>query len=233
MGPRDDADGDGSDTGGSDTGGSDTGGGDTGGPDTDVDGGDTGGSDTSGSDTGGLRTRVADAVWERHANPYSGWSRVATLPFVMYGVYARRPRVVAGAVGFAVVNPVAFPPPDDADAWMTRVVLGERMYYRRREGRRPVDILNYVNGPITAYALYAAWRRQPVRTVVATALAMAAKFAFVAHVARFYARHRDDYPDDVPAFDRAGGGGADALGRDDPVGSRPRRGDAGEGGDGQ
>jgi hypothetical protein len=148
------------------------------------------------------RQRLADAAWERHANPWSGWSRVLTLPVLMYGIYARKPRVVAAAVGFSVVNPFLFPPPTDADAWMTRVVLGERMYYRHREGRTPIDLLNYVNGPVTAYAIYAAYRRQPVRTVAATLLSMATKFAFVAFVARYYDEHRDDYPEDVPDFDQ-------------------------------
>jgi hypothetical protein len=110
---------------------------------------------------------------------------------------------VAAAIGFAVVNPVLFAPPDDADAWMTRVVLGERMHYRRREGRRPVDLLNYVNGPITAYALYSAYRRRAGRAVLFTALGMATEFLFVAYVARYYRANRDRYPEDVPAFDRA------------------------------
>jgi hypothetical protein len=153
-------------------------------------------------DRDGARSALWDRLWERHANPLSGWSRVVTLPALVYGVYARRPGLVAAALGFAVVNPALFAPPDDADAWMTRVVLGERMYYRHHDAVRPVDLLNYVNGPITAWALYAAYRRRPTRAAALTALAMATKFAFVAYVARYYARHRETFPDDVPAFDR-------------------------------
>jgi hypothetical protein len=156
---------------------------------------------TSEADDGPGTRRVTDALWARHANPLSGWSRVLTLPLLMTGIYARRPRLVAFALGFAVFNPVLFPPPDDADAWMTRVVLGERMYYRHRERRGAVDLLNYVNGPVTAYAVYAAYRRRPVATVVATALSMATKFLFVGYVARYYERNRERFPDDVPAFD--------------------------------
>jgi len=151
---------------------------------------------------GSLRTRIERWAWQRHANPLSGWSRVLTLPLLMYGIYARRPRVVAAVLAVTVVNPVLFSPPDDADAWMTRVVLGERMYYNNRDSRRPVDLLNYVNGPITAYAVYAAYRRRPVRTALFTALSMATKFAFVGYVARYYERNRERFPEDVPAFDR-------------------------------
>ena len=151
---------------------------------------------------GGLRRRLTNGIWHRHANPLSGWSRVLTLPVLMVGIYTRRPRLVAAALGFTVLNPVLFRPPANADAWMTRVVLGERMYYRHREGRQPVDLLNYVNGPITAYAVYAAYKRDAVKTILFTALSMATKFLFVGYVAEYYRQHRDHFPEDVPAFDR-------------------------------
>lgn len=160
-----------------------------------------------------LRRRLADAAWERHTNPLSGWSRVLTLPALMYGVYARRPQVVAAALGFAVLNPVLFPPPEDADAWMTRVVLGERMFYRRKTGRHPVELLSHVAHPLTLCALRAASRREAARTVLWTALAMATKFAFVAYVARYYVAHRSAFPEDVPDFDRAAGPVASPEGR--------------------
>ncbi|MFC7077293.1 DUF6653 family protein [Haloarcula halophila] len=158
-------------------------------------------SDSSRSEHG-VRRRFADALWRRHANPLSGWYRAVVLPLLLYGIYTRRPRLVVAALTFTVVNPVLFPPPEDADAWMTRVVLGERMYYRHREGRRPVDLLNYVNGPVSAYAVYAAYRRQPLRTAAATVLSMVLKFAFVASVARYYEQNRGQYPEAVPDFDR-------------------------------
>jgi hypothetical protein len=121
----------------------------------------------------------------------------------MYGIYARDSRAVVAVLGFTLVNPVLFAPPEDAEAWMTRVVLGERMYYRHREGRRPIDALNYLNGPITAYAVYSAYRRRPIRTALFTALSMATKFLFVGYVARYYRKNRSRYPEDVPEFDRS------------------------------
>ena len=157
---------------------------------------------TDSPDTDDTAGRLTDALWARHANPLSGWSRVLTLPILMLGIYTRRPRLVAFAVGFAVFNPVLFSPPENADAWMTRVVLGERMYYRHHEGRGAVDLLTYVNGPITAYAVYAAYRRRSVATAVATALSMATKFLFVGYVARYYERNREQFPESVPDFDR-------------------------------
>jgi hypothetical protein len=144
--------------------------------------------------------RFRETLWERHANPRSGWSRVLVLPVLMYGIYVRRPRVVAGAIGFTIVNPVLFSPPTDDDAWMTRVVLGERMYYRHRERRRPVELLNYANGFVTAYAVHSAYRKRPIKTVFFTAAAMAMKFLFVGYVAEYYRKNCERYPEDVPDF---------------------------------
>ncbi|MFH5800590.1 DUF6653 family protein [Haladaptatus sp. CMAA 1911] len=146
----------------------------------------------------GYWRRVKDTLWMRHANPRSGWSRVLVLPLLMCGIYFRRPRVVAGAIGFSVINPVLFSPPTNDDAWMTRVVLGERMYYRHRGKRRPIELLNYANGLVTAYAVHSAYRKRPLKTVFFTAAAMAMKFLFVGYVATYYRENRDRYPEDVP-----------------------------------
>lgn len=85
---------------------------------------------------------------------------------------------------------------------MTRAVLGERMWYRRRGLGGAPDRLNAFGVAATAVLLYAASRRRPALTVVSATAVMLLKLTFVAHAARFYGHHRDDYPEDVPAFDR-------------------------------
>lgn len=80
---------------------------------------------------------------------------------------------------------------------MTRVVLGERMWYWHKDETRPADVLNYLNGPISMYALYAALQRRPARTAVFTALTMVMKLLFVGHVARYCATRRKAFPEDV------------------------------------
>ena len=76
-------------------------------------------------------------VWDRHANPLSGWTRLAILPVLALAI---RSRVWIGwwsvlpalaVVLWAFANPRAFPPPADHGAWMTRAVLGERWFLAR------------------------------------------------------------------------------------------------------
>ncbi len=91
---------------------------------------------------------------------------------------------------FAVLNPLLFAPPENDDAWMTRVVLTEQWW--TDEMNRGVlsasypNVLNLLNVPLSAYALVAAYRRQPYRAIVAGVLSMGLKFLFVGALVRRY-----------------------------------------------
>ena len=104
-----------------------------------------------------------------------------TLPALLYAVVHRRWRLLAATVAFTLANPILFSPPDDADAWMTKVVLAER-----GDELGALQSLNVGNGLATLYAVYAAYRRDVGGATVAGALAMTLKFAFVAALVRRY-----------------------------------------------
>jgi Family of unknown function (DUF6653) len=75
-----------------------------------------------------------DATWARHANPISGWSRVTILPLLALAVWARiwigwwSLAAVAVLIGWTWLNPRLFSAPASTDNWMSRVVLGERVW---------------------------------------------------------------------------------------------------------
>jgi hypothetical protein len=134
---------------------------------------------------------VKRTFWQRHANPWSGWTRVVTYPLLMLGIYRRDGRLLAGTTLFVLLNPVLFPAVDSDEAWMSRVVLGERLWLS--EGRKAslVNLLNVANVPVSLYAVYSAYRRRPLRTAVATAGSMLLKFLFVNEMVKFYDTHTD------------------------------------------
>ncbi|WP_435063004.1 DUF6653 family protein [Halobaculum sp. EA56] len=124
-----------------------------------------------------------DIFWERHANPKSGWSRLLATPLLLLAAYTRSRRVLALALAWTAINPVAFPRvergPAVDPAWITRAVDAERAWLRGEVSPGSWERLNAVSGSATAYALYAAYRRRPVRAAVAGAASMALKLAFV------------------------------------------------------
>lgn len=83
-----------------------------------------------------------DGVWERHANPWSAWSRVPILPLLCLAVWAR---IWIGwwcLVPIAILtlwiwlNPRAFPRPRSTRSWASRAVMGERVWLNR--SRTPI-----------------------------------------------------------------------------------------------
>ena len=82
--------------------------------------------------------RLDDAGWARHANPYSGWTRVVTvLPLLAVAIWSRvwwgpwSLIPVAGALAWIWLNPRSFGPAADDSAWMSKGVFGERLWSNR------------------------------------------------------------------------------------------------------
>lgn len=86
--------------------------------------------------------RMTPETWERHANPWSGWSRLATFPFlfvalwshVWIGWFCLLPTFVLCV--WLWLNPRVFAVPQSTKSWMSRVVLGERVWMNR--GKIPI-----------------------------------------------------------------------------------------------
>ncbi|WP_435153545.1 DUF6653 family protein [Haladaptatus sp. DFWS20] len=125
--------------------------------------------------------------WSRHANPWSVWTLVVAYPMLILAIYRRRRLLLVGTLLFVSVNPLLFAPPDDDEAWATRVVLGERVWFERGLLSSPRDSLFVgVTAPIHLFALRAAIKRQPVRTLFGTAVSLVCMFVFFDRMVRLY-----------------------------------------------
>lgn len=77
------------------------------------------------------------SVWARHANPWSGWSRVSILPLLAIAVWSRvwigwwALVPIMAMLIWTWLNPRLFPPPASTDNWMSKGVLGERIWLLR------------------------------------------------------------------------------------------------------
>jgi hypothetical protein len=76
--------------------------------------------------------------WQRHANPWSVYTRIPVPALLAAAVWSRRrlgrwSLLPVGLVCvWTTVNPTAFPPPRSMDNWASKAVLGELVWSRRR-----------------------------------------------------------------------------------------------------
>lgn len=78
--------------------------------------------------------RMDEASWTRHTNPWSGWTRLTTLPLLSLAIWSRvwlgwwALLPVAIVLVWIWLNPRIFSAPLRTDNWMSRGVLGERIW---------------------------------------------------------------------------------------------------------
>lgn len=129
---------------------------------------------------------LSEKTWERHANPWSGWTRVLSMPALGAGLYLHNFWILGATVIWLIVNPILFPKPKSVDSWMSKGVLGEQLYYG--DGKKfKTDLstlLNVLNIPAFAAFLYFSWHQEMAAMVLAGLLAMTLKFWFIDRMAR-------------------------------------------------
>jgi hypothetical protein len=82
--------------------------------------------------------RMDDHTWQRHANPWSVWTRVASLPLLLLAIWSHAWLGAWALIPLALVaiwlwlNPRLFPPPSKKSSWSARATFGERVWLNRR-----------------------------------------------------------------------------------------------------
>ena len=133
--------------------------------------------------------RVRRAVFARHANPWSAWSRWATTPLVLVPAWTRSWRHAAPIAVWFAVNPVIFAPPADERAWATRAMLGEELWIvdRPRDAARMVNVA----ASLAAAAARVAASRRRARPATAGIIAqMVLTLVYWQLMAKYFDRHR-------------------------------------------
>jgi len=135
---------------------------------------------------------LSEKTWERHANPWSGWSRVLSMPLIALGLYVHNFWVLGAAVVWLFINPVVFSKPQSIDNWMSRGVIGEQLYYSdgKKFKRDLPTLLNVLNIPVFILFIYFGWEQQLMAMIFAGLLTMTIKFWFIDRMANL-AEQRD------------------------------------------
>ena len=124
---------------------------------------------------------LSEKTWERHANPWSGWTRVLSMPALAIGLYLHNVWILGAVVIWLVVNPMLFPKPKSVDNWMSKGVLGEQLYYKNGKKLKKdlPTLLNILNIPVFVAFLYFSWQQEVTTMVFAGLLTMTIKFWFI------------------------------------------------------
>jgi len=149
-----------------------------------------------------------DRTWLRHANPWSGWTRVIIAPILTLAIWSRvwmgwwclLP--IALIIIWVWINPRAFPPPSSTDNWMSKGVMGERVWLNRKavpipeRHARMADILSMIAFVGVIPYIWGLVLLDPWMTVAGLVVVMGAKLWFLDRMVWLFddmVTHNDDY----------------------------------------
>lgn len=132
--------------------------------------------------------RVRRAIFARHCNPWSAWTRWASTPLTLVPVWTRRRSHAVALAVWLAVNPFIFGKPRHEHAWATRAMLGEELWITRRP-RDTAMLVSVATSVVSVAALVAARRRRLKPAAVATAVQMALTMVYWQQMVRYLDHH--------------------------------------------
>lgn len=129
--------------------------------------------------------------WLKHANPWSIWTRFATLPFLILAIWSR---VWIGwyslipitlLIIWLIINPTLFKKPKNLDNWGSKSVLGEKYWSERKTNLVPkqhyslitiLTVLQTIGGITLIIGL---WKLDLSLTIIGSVLVYMAKMWFL------------------------------------------------------
>jgi len=132
-----------------------------------------------------------EAIWQRHANPLSVYTRYLGLPLLAMGIWSRvwlgwwALLPIAAAIIWIWANPRIFPRPRSTNNWASKAVLGERVWLNRKQisvpagHRRAALLLSILNGLASLLAIYGLVMLQVWPTLTGIACVILAKTWFL------------------------------------------------------
>jgi hypothetical protein len=146
---------------------------------------------------------MSDRTWERHANPWSVWTRFTVLPALIVSIWSRMWigswawGLTAVAIVWAWINPRMFSKPLSTANWASKAVLGERVWMNRkqipvpRHHRLAPNLLSGISGLGLLFLIWGLWRLEIWPTVLAVILIYAGKVWFLDRMVWLYEDMKD------------------------------------------
>jgi len=136
--------------------------------------------------------------WMKHANPWSVWTRFATLPFLIFAIWSRVwigwysliPIIIL--IMWLVINPTLFKKPKSIDNWGSKAVIGEKYWSERKKNPVPrrhkvtiiiLTILQTIGGIILMIGL---WKLEVNLTIIGAITVYLSKMWFLDRMVWIY-----------------------------------------------
>jgi hypothetical protein len=130
---------------------------------------------------------IRRAIFARHCNPWSAWTRWASAPLPLVPAWTRRWSHAVLIALWLAVNPFVFGKPAHERAWSTRAMLGEELWISRRP-RDAALVVSAVTSVAALSAVIAARRHRLVPAVIATAVQMVLTLVYWQQMVRYFDR---------------------------------------------
>ncbi len=128
--------------------------------------------------------------WDRHANYLSGWTRLASYPFLITSLYLRDWYLLAGVVLFIIINPILFPKPIKIQYWMSKGVLGEQLWIKNKAKIKTATLMNILNGLSFIIMLVAVFYQYFYITILAGTASGVFKLMFLEEMVLYYDKNK-------------------------------------------
>ena len=112
-------------------------------------------------------------MFQRHAHPFSAWSRLVSTPLLLVPLWTRRWWLYVPIGLWFVMNPVMTPRAHDTSSFAARAILGEEAWTRDPTSEPSVLALSGMASASLVGAMMASYRQSKTAAVAGTGIFMA------------------------------------------------------------
>jgi hypothetical protein len=149
---------------------------------------------------------MSEETWLRHANPWSGFTRIITYPLLFIPIwylqeFLEDPIInwypVLGIIIVTIwfwLNPRIFPRPKNYNNWLSKGVLGEKLWTSKKRYKDSNLLLSFLTTPFFIIALYTTYMKMFWETMFFAGFAFILKLWFIDRMVFYYEVNKNKFP---------------------------------------
>ena len=146
---------------------------------------------------------MSERTWLRHANPWSGFTRIITYPLVFIPIWYFQEfledpvnnwypaLVIILVVIWFWLNPRIFPQPKNYDHWLSKGVLGEKLWTSGKRYKDSNLLLSFLMSLFFFIAIYTAYMKMFWATMSFASCAIILKLWFIDRMVFYYEANKN------------------------------------------